>query len=266
MASQKISELPTGTAVQATDQLAVFRTGNPNTLRVPFGSPGGVGLSTFAGLGAPGTAGRTVLLSDSPYLVRDNGATFDYFLNGYKATLLDDSTWTWDNQGGATLTSVNGLAFLTIPNSTTAIRTRYRTAPGTPWTVTALVRNDYASLVTTVQYAGVALRDGTGKLYIFYVSNSSGLQAVKFTNATTFSAIGMTNQILVHGAWLWLRVTDTGTNIVFSTSLDGVNFTQRGTEGRTVFFGSGPTQVGVFGNVDGNSGAFETTFGSVAFT
>jgi hypothetical protein len=87
---------------------------------------------------------------------------------------------------------------------------------------------------------------------MLYVHAGSVLQATKFSNDTTFAA-GGTNPLItvgvtgVVGNFHWLRVTDDGTNLRFALSLDGVNFLEYGTEGRTVFMAGGPNQVGSAG-------------------
>lgn len=172
--------------------------------------------------------------------------------------------WTWQNQGGAAVIQVSGEVFMTVPSSGTSVRSRLINAVGTPWTVTALLRSRF-SAVSTTQYAGIVLRESsTSKLYIYYVSASALLQAVKFTNDTTFSASGAVNlqQPGLAGNWHWLRVSDDGVNLLFSISIDGVNFAQVGSEGRTVFMAAGPNQYGLFGNCDSSAGNFEISFAS----
>jgi len=224
-----------------------------------------IGLTAFASLPAAGSAGAVYFFTDSPYVARDNGVTYDYFFQGIQSFPLDDSggTWAWDNQGTASIVHSGGLTHLIVPSATTNLRVRYETAPATPWTLTVLLRAMYFG-AGNLAYTGIALRDGTGKIYIFYITDNRQFQAVRFTNATTFSAIGPVNSTFVAaGMWHWLRVTDDGTNISFHTSIDGVNFRQSGVnESRTAFFGSGPTQFGIFGNVDTNGPPFTVTFAS----
>lgn len=161
-------------------------------------------------------------------------------------------SWAWVNQGGSTIADANGISFLDIPNATTNIRSRVISAPATPYTITALLRARYVGALST-QYGGLVFRESsTGKLYIWYVAGNGALQAVKFTNDTTFSAVGAVNVAIAGAAgnFHWLRIADNGTNLLFSVSVDGLNFVEYGTEGRTVFMAGGPNQVGFFANGD----------------
>lgn len=179
-------------------------------------------------------------------------------------TIVDPTlpAWAWQNQGGAAVVQANGIVFLSVPSSTTSIRSRLISAVATPWTITTLLRPRHVS--ATQQYGGLVLRESsTGKLYIFYVLGNGTVQAVKFTNDTTFSTVGAVNvagPLGYLGDWQWLRVTDNGTNLLFSISLDGRNFIQLGSEGRTVFMAGGPNQYGIFGNADGGVAAFDVSF------
>lgn len=175
-------------------------------------------------------------------------------------------SWAWQNQGGASVVQANGIVFLSLPNTAVNIRSRLIAAPATPYSMTALLRARYTSVAANAQFCGLIFREsGTSKLYIYGIQNGGSIQAIKYTNDTTFSAVGAVNLALpgVMGTqWHWLRVRDDGTNLIFSMSLDGVNFVQMGSEGRTVFMAGGPNQVGIFGDTEGSPGAFDVSFAS----
>lgn len=170
---------------------------------------------------------------------------------------LDQSGFSWVNQGGASVNQAEGIVGLRIPNQTTNIRARVKSAPSTPWTVKA--RFTVLQYTADAQYGGLVLREsGTGKLYIYYsLAGSFRLQAVKFSDPSTFSAVGL-NKFLYpgNGAPHWIGIEDDGTDLHFLASADGVNWVDMGTEGRTVFMAGGPDQVGLFGNGDSNPGEF----------
>jgi hypothetical protein len=171
--------------------------------------------------------------------------------------------WSWVNQGGSVITDANGISHLEIPSASTSVRSRVLTAPSTPYTITALLRTrTRIALTAGTQYGGLVFRESsTAKLYIFYANANSTLQAVKFTNDTTFGSVGVVNTFLTGagGNFHWLRVTDDGTNLRFAVSMDGVNFLEVGTEGRTVHMAGGPNEVGFFANVDSAAGGMATS-------
>jgi len=179
----------------------------------------------------------------------------------------DTIAWTWQNQGAASVVDANKVSFVTVPSSGTSVRSRLISAPATPYTVTALIRSNATS--AGQQYCGPVFREsGTGKLYIFYLLINGTLQATKFTNDTTFSAVGAVNTTgpIVTADWTFYRIADNGVNLSFSISTDGQNFFALGSEGRTVFMAGGPNQIGFFANTDGSPGSFSMSCASFAVT
>jgi hypothetical protein len=57
--------------------------------------------------------------------------------------------------------------------------------------------------------------------------------------------------------WQYIQVQDDGTNLNFSVSLDGVNFTKIYSQGRTSYLTNGANQIGLFidQNTSNNVGA-----------
>jgi hypothetical protein len=282
MSNVKISALPTGT-IAGTDTVPVVKAGV--TTAVPFAHthPESDVTSLVTDLAGKAAASHTHAESDVTNLTTDL-ASLQSQINGtvvgpaagtgfatagsnvygplYKLGRPDLISWTWQNQGTSTVVDANGVSFLTIPTSATSIRQRLIAAPARPYTITALLRNN--GIGTNNNYCGLAFREsGTSKVYIFYILVDQVLQAVKFSNDTTFSAVGAVNTAiaLTPNQWHWLQVTDNNTNLIFSYSSDGVNFIQAGSESRTAFFTAGPDQVGFFADTDGASG-FSMTLAS----
>jgi len=173
-------------------------------------------------------------------------------------------SWAWQNQGGASVTQANGLVLFSCPSQTTNIRSRLISAVGTPWTITTMLRSRWTTTTADRQIAGLVLRESSSsKLHTWYFQNGGQLQHVKYTNDTTFNSVGVFNQTMVGDLgtqWHWLRITDNGTNLLFFYSIDGVNFAQMGSEGRTVHMAGGPNQYGIMVNVDQNAAAFDASF------
>ena len=183
----------------------------------------------------------------------------------YKTGRPDLVSWTWQNQGAASVIDANGVSFLSLPNTTVNIRSRLISAPGAPYTITAFLRPRFTTATADRQFTGLVFREsGTSKLIIFGIQNGSTIQAIKYTNDTTFSA-AIFSTALFTGAALamggyWLQIKDDNTNLLFSYSLNGGQFVQVGSEGRTVFMAGAPNQVGIFGDVEASGGAFDVSF------
>jgi hypothetical protein len=127
-----------------------------------------------------------------------------------------------------------------------------------------MLRCRFTTTVADRQIAGLVLRESsTSKLHTWYIQNSGALQHVKYNSDTSFNSVGVFNQVMVGdlgSQWHWLRITDNGTNLLFSYSIDGVNFAQMGSEGRTSFMAGGPNQYGIMANVDSSAAAFDASF------
>jgi hypothetical protein len=167
--------------------------------------------------------------------------------------------WTFDNQGASTLDTTFGYPYGHFPiSSATNTRMLYRTAPATPYSITALISASASPSTppNTDQAYTFGFRDGAGKIEVFMigtaVSNYSIL-VTRWTNSTTFTSnpylldtTGITVSIfgVIAGPPIW-KIVDDGTNITYNISVDCANhFQQVYTELRTAFFAAGPTQVG----------------------
>jgi len=155
--------------------------------------------------------------------------------------------WTWQNQGTATAALAKSRLGLTIlADASLTIKSILQTAPATPWTVTAQISINCKTPANFVK-GGLMLRDSSSKLFFYGLqfSTTLGVALVKFTNDTTFSS-NVNSHNTLHNS-IYLRITDNGTNTIFSYSYDGNSFIQQFSESRTTFFASGPTQVGIGG-------------------
>ncbi len=204
----------------------------------------------YASAPAAAIGGRLYLSTDGPYLLRDTGSSYDAYGPVQKQFVPDDSLFGWINQGGASITTTGGPVVLAVPSSGTKNnRIRKKTAPATPYTVTARIKglafpSDYFNF-------GLLFREsGSGKLHAFQVGHVTNvlLASTKFTDATTFSADYVTASVisLPMGVPEWLRIADDGANRICSFSYDGLNWQAFHTVGRTDFLTA--DEVGFFGN------------------
>lgn len=215
---------------------------------------------------------RDVLVSGSPSFIHPTSAfasppatpvTGDFWLpnNGFCAYRYSGSAWVpwgpkfpfaeptlqtfaWINQGSATISTTNGGIVLSAPNATTnSLAIRKKTAPATPYTITAAFLANIDTSAGGAGYFGLCFRQSSdGKLHGFHFELISGaswvcaLQSYKWTSATAFSASYLAvNQSPVQSSVFWLRIADNGTNRICSVSADGQTWTAFHTVGRTDF-------------------------------
>jgi hypothetical protein len=184
---------------------------------------------------------------------------------------LTASSFTWYNQGTATLTDSSGGLKMTVPKeSGWNLRGVARSAATTPYAVTAKFRfcvapdNPVGNVSTTW---GLWFRDSsTGRLLVLACRAGQAAAMWRFTDWNTYSAIVDTALRCHDVNHLWLRLEDDGTDHKGFFSIDGSNWTQDGSawwqQGRTAFLAT-PDQYGFFmsssssggGSGAGNSGA-----------
>lgn len=110
------------------------------------------------------------------------------------------------------------------------------------------------AVTNTFNGAGMVIRDSaTSKNLILRVFTQGDYLSVNMANYNdnTFAAnIGITKETIL--SELWLRIEDDGTNFLFSYGLDGVNFHQIASQGRTAF-AAAPNQIGMFINPEADA-------------
>lgn len=205
-------------------------------------------------------AGRVLFPSDDTAIQRDTGSVLVPWGPVWKIGNPNLQTWSWVNQGSASVVANGSSLYLNAPSNGSAngARMRVHTAPATPYTFTAKLGlvvdwsdNGYAS-------AAVGFRQSSdGKMVLCELwsqtANGSGtagssfiLKIVKWTDASNISSTPLTAYWYGYGDGVWLRIADNGTNRIISVSPDGLNFIAINTEGRTTFLTA--DQVGFGGN------------------
>lgn len=177
-------------------------------------------------------------------------AAVDFYGPAYKLTPVVAANFAWLNQGGATVTDASGVSYLQVGAQTQNLRARVRTAPATPYTVTALVASEFENLLN--QEVGIGFHEiGTGKSQALRLTSD---WLVCVTNSTALNAIG-SNQFSTgrfFSPW-WMRIRDDGTNLIFSHSADGINFRQLVSDLRTAQFTTAPDRIMYYVNERSNA-------------
>ena len=160
----------------------------------------------------------------------------------------DPASFTWINQGSATaaLDSTGGCYFFAPGVTSNNLRILKETAPSTPYSrivgfATALQRDFMA--------VGIIFRESsTGKVVFFAAdggaANVARLSYNQWTNATAYSSTPLATNSQPWCVLVWLKVTDDGTDLVWYTSPDGINWIQAHTVSRTIWMSGGPDEVG----------------------
>jgi hypothetical protein len=207
--------------------------------------------------------GDLYLPSDSFYLERFSGSAWTPWGPIFPMTKPPAAaSFTAVNQGSATLTDSNGALFFTTPAnaSADAIHLFKKAAPSTPYTLTVAIVPLWGNANVGGQgiFCGILFRESSSAKIVFFNLESStaagmfGIDAMKWTDATTFSArysltLPSTSAGIIPASLIWLRITDDGTNRICSISYDSVNFLTIHSVGRTDFLTANEIGIGGYG-------------------
>lgn len=191
----------------------------------------------FADLPAAETDGRTYVADDAMMLLFDTGAKWKPWAPLMPFTPPDDSEFSWDNQGTATVNEEGGGVWMTDTAGPHELRVRYKAAPATPYSITGLFLNPFYGW--SWPSSGLVFREsGSGKIHKWGEQFSGGIRrSAKWTTAAVFSAqyTGLPTTEDHASRMVWLRITDDGVNRICSWSYDGFHFKVDHTVGRTDF-------------------------------
>lgn len=208
---------------------------------------------TYAARPSSHSAGDIYLTTDSywDYLV-SNGASWSHLFCGFECIPPSSADFTWVNQGGATISTVNGGVSISVPASATNNRRlRVKEAPAYPYTLTSIVIPTFVGGVE--MGAAIGLRESnTGKLTAIAVMATytgfafSSISTARIVSPTssgdTLTATSVIGTVAPSSA-IWLQITYDGSDISYSFSVDGRNFNTLFAETKAAHFTVAPDQV-----------------------
>ncbi|MBX6314802.1 MAG: hypothetical protein IRY99_18075 [Isosphaeraceae bacterium] len=227
---------------------------------------GGAGASSSISSGplsarpAQGTAGRIYLPADEPLIFEDNGAVWQQFSPIFSLTPPPQAGWSGINLGSTASYSINPARISIVETGPTSsgenCRGLVRSAPTTPYTITALVLPNLLWGSGINDNMGLILRESsTGKLqgFAFNCYNGTTINLYRWNSPTSYAGANDMGFNVDIASCRFLRISDDGTNLKFSASGDGINFISLLQQSRTTFFAGGPDQIGIYLN-NGNAG------------
>ena len=196
---------------------------------------GTIDSGTYASLPAASAAGRLYLPTDAPYVLRDTGAAWEAWGPVRRLTVPPSSGWSWANQGGATIATSGGAHTIVAPAVGGANqRIRYRTAPATPYTITALLAWDGLGL--NYHHLGIGFRQSSDGKDSLIKWQGSVVLIQNWNTATSYNgAPSITSVGAIYDSLFWFRISDDGTNRTYSYSRNGYGWFQVYQVSRTTF-------------------------------
>lgn len=195
-------------------------------------------VSAYASPPSSPAAGDLWMPSDGYHdFLRYSGSVWVPHVGGVAGAIPSRSGWSWVNQGTGTVTTTSPAdVIVATANEASGYKMRVRSAPSTPYTVTACIR---AAVLPTGGAAGGAYAllhrqssDGKAHMITVRIDVSTGhcwAEVDYWSGDTTFSTtlVGPLYNALPLSPYVsWLRVSDDGTNRKYFVSLDGRNFLQ----------------------------------------
>jgi hypothetical protein len=236
--------------VKVDDEIILVTARSVNTLTVTRGAEGTTGVAHNLNASCRGvmTEGAIQQLYRDKTPMYGQGLPMATFEDntGAKITLND---FTWFNQGGTTSAEIHQGYKFTIPRTTGVdIRGMYRSAPSTPFTVTACMGHsctEQESESNDFPWIGLGFRESaTSKMQGVVPTGWQRLSVVSWTNSTTIANEDFLRQRYPKdNNQLWARIEDNGTNLIYSVSLSGEDWTPLFTQGRGVHFTTAPDQI-----------------------
>lgn len=245
------------------DEIMICTARSTNTLTVVRGQEGTSG----AAHGNDSVVTAIFTAGNLNRWAQDNHALFGYSsvpaiarIEDGSGGILTSSDFTWVNQGSATASDQNGTIFLRSPPGGGGENCNIlkRTAPSPSYTFQMACQ--VMKFREASENTGIIFREAaTGKFITFGMSMTGtipmGIASYRFTNATTYAGTadlsitgGNTPHNFFTGKYLWLRAQDDNTNLIFSASPDGVEFTQLLSIARTTHFTTAPDEIGFYCN------------------
>lgn len=188
-------------------------------------------------------AGDMWMPADGFSIYRYSGSAWVPYGPVFPMTPPDNASFSWVNQGSATVdTTYGGIYLEGPPNGSNSVRMRVKSAPGTPYTLTVAIQG--GPLTVNYQDVGLIFREsGTSKAIYFRLDSTGFLVSTVDASAgivgNTYGPVG------VFGVQpLFWRIADNGTNLLYSLSWDGQHFIQLYSASRTAYLAGGPNQIG----------------------
>lgn len=204
----------------------------------------------------------------APYGIDGTPCTPNAMDNEFTATSgisdANDPEFSWLNQNSATATLTGGMVSLSSPTrGADNLNCIIEAAPGTPYTfVTVMYPNVQPAAGSANFQPGIAFYESaTGKIETWGTQSQSTATykflLTEWTNTSTQNGTYPT-QNSVPANPVYLKIQNTGTNLVFSSSPDGIIYITQLTQPVATFFTTGPNNIGLC--IDNNTGASAADF------
>lgn len=198
-----------------------------------------------------GNGGNLQFDSDSPYLQLDNGSIWlQYALKSPPLTEPSSGSFTLVG-AGSQITTNGGIYLYGSTSLSNAFGILKKSAPATPYTVTAALLNNMPPFSAGLCSCGLLFRDSASGKYvcfehIYTTTNGLAMAVENYSATNTYNATLAGGDNYPGTGLIWMRIQDDGTDRIYSLSINGVHWTQYYKETRTNYLTA--NEVGFFIN------------------
>jgi hypothetical protein len=202
-------------------------------------------------------AGNIYLPNNSPYLLRDGGASFSHWGPIFNLTPPVNGDFSDLNAPSSVSTTGGALYITSTKTGGDNWCGRIKSYPSAPFTVEIAFRMQ--CLHQNYRFAALGLYDGTKVKTIEYVVPSIGVRCVRWNSVTSFASGESTEVGIMTGSDLiFLKFEDNNTNWIWSIGTDPNNMQTLLTETRNTFLT--PTHIGMLVNNNVSAGRASAAF------
>lgn len=188
---------------------------------------------------ASAKTGNLYLPTDGTSLLRDTGSAFANWGPLFPLTPFNDSAFSWINQDSATTSSAGGVTYLSrAGGGSDWMRMRAKNVPGsTPYSVVCafiphVAEENYGAVGIWIGESGSTPRAHT---VVYSFNGSRAIRGYLFSSPTSYGGSNLFTYPLDHPGPTFFKIRNDGTNLVFSYSVDGINFVQLASAARLSF-------------------------------
>lgn len=163
-------------------------------------------------------------------------------------------SWSWINQGSATVDTTKGGIFIRSDTTNNSLRIRKKSAPSTPYKIDVLLQPSWSLATSLTPSCGIGFREsGSGKIHACWIFQTSGqpqIYSYKLNDPSNLSGSYASLNLLVPFP-PFFRIEDDGSNRKIWTSYDGQEWSLFHSVGRTDFLTA--DEVCFFASGDGTN-------------
>ncbi len=268
-------QIPIGKTSDGTAALATLTAGTNITIS---NAANAITINATPGSGGTGNSTYTTAVGSEPG--SPNSGDLDFYTNGVDIVRYSGSAWvpwgpifpltapvsssfSWVNQGSATIDTTSGGVYLFGPKTAgTSMRVRELSISTNTSLSAGFLFAPFSDSTSTA--AGITLRESSSSKIAFFKLNANGvLECAYGPSATNLTTDAFTSHSTLSMSAIWLRITLSGSNYVFFVSPNGQQWVQIAVVAKTTMFTTAADKWGFA--VDAQTANFDVSMSLISW-